>query len=170
MKNSSSRNGRCFSQANQYHHSADRYNKRTINKYDVRSSHSDYEDEHLIESAGGGGDGDDGVGRCFKRNSKCKIKTINSSASRRNSRGRSSYMRDDLNESLHELHKRVRDISFEQEKLAEELKMQREREDYSAERDAHASKSKKSSSKKHSDKHKSSSSTDSDTSVSFKNF
>jgi hypothetical protein len=168
MKNSSTRNGRCLSEANQYHHSADRYSKRTINKYDVRSSHSDYEDEHLIESAGGGDSGGGGGRHYFKRNSpKCKKITINSSATRRNgSCGRSSYARDDLNESLHELHKKVRDISFEQEKLAEELKMHRERDDYSAERDTYVSiKSKKSSSKKNSDKHKSSSSTDSDSSV-----
>jgi hypothetical protein len=163
MKNSSSRNGRYFNEANQYHHSADHYSKRTINKYDGRSSLSDYEDEHLIESAGG----DSGGGRCFRRNAKCKKITINSSGSRPDRCGRNAYVRD---ESLHELHKKIRDISFEQEKLAEELKMQRTRDEYSSEREAHASKSKKSSSKKNSDKHKSSSSTESDTSVSFMHF
>jgi hypothetical protein len=34
--------------------------------------------------------------------------------------------KDDLNESLHDLHKKVRDISFEQEKLADQFNTEKE--------------------------------------------
>jgi hypothetical protein len=93
MKNGGNRNTRRYSDLNQ-HHSADRYTslgqtyKRT-NKYDVRSSVSDQEDELN--------------GTQYQR-AKYKKLNVNNSLDRR---CRKSCLNDDMNESLHELHQKV---------------------------------------------------------------
>lgn len=81
------------------HHSADRYHNQHHHHqhHDVRSSMSDNDEDYRIHKP------------------TCKNNKP------RSNRCQTTRFKDDLNESIHDLHKRVRDISFEQEKISDRL-------------------------------------------------